>query len=65
MLKELKDIDEEDIKNANKIGYKIKLLGFSEILNNKIYQRVHPTLVKKSSYIASINGVLNAVIIRW
>ena len=59
----IKDIDEEDINNSNKLGYKIKLMGFSEILNNKIYQRVHPTLVKKSSYIASVNGVLNAVIV--
>jgi len=59
----IKDIDEEDISNTNKLGYKIKLMGFSEILNNKIYQRVHPTLVKKSSYIASVNGVLNAVIV--
>ena len=33
------------------------------ILNNKIFQRVHPTLVKKSSYIAGVNGVLNAVIV--
>ena len=38
-------------------------MGFSEILNNKIFQRVHPTLVRKNSYIASVNGVLNAVII--
>ncbi len=59
----IKDIDKEDIDNANKLGYKIKLLGFSEIINKKIYQRVHPTLIKKSSYIASIDGVLNAVII--
>ena len=59
----IKNIDSKDIKNANKLGYKIKLLGFSEILNNKLYQRVHPTLVKKSSYIASVNGVLNAVIV--
>ena len=59
----IKNIDEEDINNSNKLGYKIKLMGFSEILNNKIYQRVHPTLVKKSSYIASVNGVLNAVIV--
>ena len=59
----IKDIDEEDISNTNKLGYKIKLMGFSEILNNKIYQRVHPTMVKKSSYIASVNGVLNAVIV--
>ena len=59
----IKDIDEEDINNSNKLGYKIKLMGFSEILNNKIYQRVHPTFVRKSSYIASVNGVLNAVIV--
>jgi len=59
----IKNIDEEDITNANKLGYKIKLMGFSEILNNKIFQRVHPTLVKKNSYIAGVNGVLNAVIV--
>ena len=56
-------IDKLDIDNANRLGYKIKLLGVSEIINNKIYQRVHPTLIKKSSYIASIDGVLNAVIV--
>ena len=32
-------------------------------MNNSIYQRVHPTLIKKDSYVASIDGVLNAVII--
>ena len=56
-------IDKKDIFNANKLGYKIKLLGVSEIINEKLYQRVHPTLIKKSSYIASIDGVLNAVIV--
>ena len=59
----IKDIDKIDINNANKLGYKIKLLGYAELLNNKIYQRVHPTLIKKDSYVASIDGVLNAVII--
>ena len=59
----IQHIDKTDIDNANKLGYKIKLLGFAELLNNKIYQRVHPTLIKKESYVASIDGVLNAVII--
>ena len=59
----IKEIDKSDIDNANKLGYKIKLLGFAELLNNKIYQRVHTTLIKKDSYVASIDGVLNAVII--
>ena len=59
----IKFIDKTDIINANKLGYKIKLLGVAELINNKICQRVHPSLVKKSSYIASIDGVLNAVIV--
>lgn len=59
----IKDIDKIDIDNANNLGFKIKLLGFAELLNNKIYQRVHPTLIKKDSYVASIDGVLNAVIV--
>ena len=59
----IKDIDKNDIDNANKLGYKIKLLGYAELLNNKINQRVHPTLIKKESHLAGINGVLNAIIV--
>jgi homoserine dehydrogenase len=59
----IKHIDKTDIDNANRLGYKIKLLGFAELFNNKIYQRVHPTLIKNNSYVASIDGVLNVVII--
>ncbi len=59
----IKEIDKNDIYNSNKLGYKIKLLGYAELIKNKIYQRVHPTLVKKNSYIAGIDGVLNSVII--
>ena len=59
----IKDIDKIDIDNANNLGYKIKLLGVAELLNNNIYQRVHPSLIKKNNHIASIDGVLNAVIV--
>ena len=59
----IKNIDKNDIDNANKFGYKIKLIGFAELIKNKIYQRVHPTLIKRESYLASIDGVLNAVIV--
>ena len=48
---------------ANKLNYKIKLLGITEIINNKLFERVHPCLVKKDTYIANINGVMNAVIL--
>ena len=51
----IKHIDKTDIDNANRLGYKIKLLGFAELFNNKIYQRVHPTLIKNNSYVASID----------
>ena len=59
----IKNIDKTDIDNANNLGYKIKLLGYAELFKRKIYQRVHPTLIKKESFVASIDGVLNAVII--
>ena len=45
----IKTIDKDDINNANRLGYKIKLLGYAESINGKIYQRVHPTLIKKSN----------------
>lgn len=56
-------VDRFDIKNASLLGFKIKLLGVSELKRNKVIQRVNPCLIKKSSYIAKIDGVLNAVII--
>ena len=59
----IKDIDKDDISYAKRLGYKIKLLGYAELIGKHIFQRVHPTLIKKSSYVASIDGVLNAVII--
>ena len=62
LIEGIKDIDQIDINNANQLGYKIKLIGVAELENNKIIQRVHPALIKNNSYIAKIDGVLNAVI---
>ena len=59
----IKDIDKEDINYAKRLGYKIKLLGYAELIGKNIFQRVHPTLIRNSSYVGSIDGVLNAVII--
>ena len=59
----IKDIDKDDINYAKRLGYKIKLLGYAELIGKNIFQRVHPTLIKNSSYVGSIDGVLNAVII--
>ncbi len=59
----IKDIDKDDINYAKKLGYKIKLLGYAELIGKNIFQRVHPTLIRNGSYVGSIDGVLNAVII--
>ena len=47
----IKDIDKDDIKYAKKLGYKIKLLGYAERIGKNIFQRVHPTLIRDSSYV--------------
>ena len=63
LVEGIKNIDKTDINNANQLGYKIKLLGVAETEKNRIIQRVHPVLIKENSYIAKINGILNAVIV--
>jgi homoserine dehydrogenase len=50
-----------DIRVADDLGYKIKLLGIAQRSPDGIEQRVHPTLVPKSSAIAGVDGVMNAV----
>ncbi|MBD8889993.1 homoserine dehydrogenase [Roseibium litorale] len=50
-----------DIQAADELGYRIKLLGVAQRTETGIEQRVHPTMVPKSSAIARIDGVLNAV----
>lgn len=52
-----------DIQAADELGYRIKLLGVAQRTDTGIEQRVHPTMVPKSSAIARIDGVLNAVAI--
>jgi homoserine dehydrogenase len=54
-------ITQADIKVAGDLGYKIKLLGIAQRSADGIEQRVHPTLVPKTSAIAGVDGVLNAV----
>ena len=59
----IQNINLTDILHAKNLGYKIKLLAISEIKNKKLIERVHPSLVLKNSYIANIDGVLNAIIV--
>ena len=59
----IQNINLTDILYAKTLGYKIKLLSISEIKKNKLMERVHPCLILKNSYIAKIDGVLNAVVV--
>jgi homoserine dehydrogenase len=55
------NIEPSDIKAADELGYRIKLLGVAVRTESGIEQRVHPAMVAKSSAIARIDGVTNAV----
>ena len=57
----IRSITTHDIESADELGYRIKLLGVALMTDTGIEQRVHPTMVPKSSAIARVDGVLNAV----
>ena len=59
----IQNINLTDILYAKKFGYKIKLLSISEIKMNQLIERVHPCLISNDSFLANINGVLNAIVI--
>ena len=59
----IENIELKDIELADKLDLRVKLLGITEIINNKIFERVHPCLIKKDNYIANIDGVMNAIIL--
>ena len=63
LMNGIENIELEDIKMADKLNFRIKLLGITEIINNQLFERVHPCLIKKDTYIANVNGVMNAVIL--
>ena len=52
-----------DIENANSMGYRIKLLGVSQISGNILYQSMQPCLVPRTSPLAQLEGGTNMVII--
>ena len=63
LMSGIENIELKDIDMANKLDLRIKLLGITEIINNKLFERVHPCLIKKDTYISNIDGVMNAVIL--
>ena len=54
----------EDIKYAEQLGYRIKLLGITKRTATGIELRVHPTLVPLQRLIANVEGAMNAILIK-
>jgi homoserine dehydrogenase len=54
----------EDVKYAEQLGYRIKLLGITKRRTNGVELRVHPTLIPEKRLIANVNGAMNAVLVK-
>ncbi len=52
-----------DIKYAEQLGYRIKLLGITKRRDTGIELRVHPTLIPTKRLIANVEGAMNAVVV--
>tara|TARA_Y100000389_G_C17388656_1_gene478559 strand:+ start:7 stop:1299 length:1293 start_codon:yes stop_codon:yes gene_type:complete len=64
LMEGIEKIELKDIEIANLLNLRIKLLGISEIIQNQLFETVHPCLVSKNSYIGNVSGVMNAVILQ-
>ncbi len=54
----------EDIKYAEQLGYRIKLLGLTRHTPEGVELRVHPTLIPAKRLIANVEGAMNAVLVK-
>jgi len=54
----------DDIRYAEQLGYRIKLLGITKRKDRGIELRVHPTLVPARRLIANVEGVMNGILVK-
>ena len=54
----------EDIRYAEQLGYRVKLLGVTKRTDKGVELRVHPTLIPEKRLIANVNGAMNAVVVK-
>lgn len=54
----------EDIRYAEQLGYRIKLLGITKRVEKGIELRVHPALIPVRRLIANVEGVMNAIVVK-
>ena len=57
-------LSREDIRYAEELGYRIKLLGIAKRKEKGIELRVHPTLIPTRRLIANVEGVMNAILVK-
>jgi homoserine dehydrogenase len=57
-------LTQEDIRYAEELGYRIKLLGITKRKDKGIELRVHPTLVPTRRLIANVEGVMNGILVK-
>jgi homoserine dehydrogenase len=53
-----------DIRYAEELGYRIKLLGIARRAQSGIELRVHPTLIPSKRLIANVEGAMNAIVVQ-
>tara|TARA_B100000073_G_scaffold88605_1_gene69476 strand:+ start:176 stop:1465 length:1290 start_codon:yes stop_codon:yes gene_type:complete len=63
LMEGIESIEAKDFEIVDRLNLRIKLLGITEIIENKLFERVHPCLVDKNSYIGNVSDVMNAVIL--
>ena len=57
-------LDAADIRYAEQLGYRIKLLGITKRTAEGVELRVHPTLIPAKRLIANVEGAMNAVLVK-
>jgi homoserine dehydrogenase len=60
----IQKLTKADIRYAEELGYRIKLLGITKKTNQGIELRVHPTLVPARRLIANVEGVMNGILVK-
>ncbi len=53
-----------DVRYAEELGYRLKLLGIARRTNGAVELRVHPTLIPERRLIANVDGAMNAVLVK-
>lgn len=57
-------LQQKDIRYAEELGYRVKLLGITKRTQSGVELRVHPTLIPEKRLVANVDGPMNAVVVK-